>query len=574
MKTLFLSVLTILLAMNLTFGQDRITGKNFATRSEVIARHGMACTSQPLASQVAIDILKQGGKAIDAAIAANATLGLMEPTGNGIGGDLFAIVWDAESQELHGLNASGRSPKSLRLEYFKKHGYENIPSHGPLPVSVPGCVDGWFELHKKFGSMDMEQVLQPAISYAREGFPVSELIAYYWEINANYLQKFPGFEEIFMPSGEAPEKGEIFKNPYLANTLEKIAEGGRDVFYRGEIAKKIDAYMEKHAHKYMKGEKGEGGYLRYEDLASHRSEWVDPVSTSYRGYKVWELPPNGQGIAALQILNILEGFDIQSMGFGSKEHIHTFTEAKKLAFEDRAKYYADPDFADIPLDKLISKDYADKRRKQINPERAARSYPAGKLEKGNTIYLTVADDQGNMVSLIQSNYRGMGSGMTPGKLGFVLQDRGELFTLEEGHNNVYEPGKRPFHTIIPAFITKDDKPFMSFGVMGGSMQPQGHAQIVMNIIDFGMNLQEAGDAPRIRHGGSSQPTGEEMTNGGTLYLESGYDYPVVRELIKMGHDVEYTVGGFGGYQAIKYDPENGVYYGASESRKDGEAIGY
>ncbi|MBS3769202.1 MAG: gamma-glutamyltransferase [Bacteroidales bacterium] len=574
MKSLFLAILTIVLAMNVSFGQDRITGKNFATRSEVIARHGMACTSQPLASQVAIDILKNGGNAIDAAIAANATLGLMEPTGNGIGGDLFAIVWDADTEELYGLNASGRSPKSLKLEYFKKHGYESIPAHGPLPVSVPGCVDGWFELHEKFGSMSMEQVLQPAIGYAREGFPVSELIAYYWQINANYLQKFPGFEEIFMPGGKAPEKGEIFKNPYLANTLEKIAKGGRDVFYEGEIARKIDAYMEKHAPRYMKGEKGEGGYLRYEDLAAHQSEWVEPVSTTYRGYNVWELPPNGQGIAALQILNILEGFDIRSMGFGSKEHIHTFTEAKKLAFEDRAKFYADPDFANIPLEKLISKDYADQRRKLIDPGRASQSYPAGKLEQGNTIYLTVADEQGNMVSLIQSNYRGMGSGMTPGKLGFVLQDRGELFTLEEGHNNVYEPEKRPFHTIIPAFITKDGEPFMSFGVMGGSMQPQGHAQIVMNIVDFGMNLQESGDAPRIRHGGSSQPTGEEMTDGGTLYLESGYDYPVVRELIKTGHDVEYTVGGFGGYQAIKYDTENGVYYGASESRKDGQAIGY
>ncbi|MFW5945055.1 MAG: gamma-glutamyltransferase family protein, partial [Bacteroidota bacterium] len=373
---------------------------------------------------------------------------------------------------------------------------------------------------------------------------------------------------------EAPKKGEIFKNPYLANTLEKIAKGGRNVFYEGEIARKIDAYMKKHAPRYMKGEKGEGGYLRYEDLAAHNSEWVDPASATYRGYKVWELPPNGQGIAALQILNILEEFDIQSMGFGSKEHIHTFTEAKKLAFEDRAKFYADPDFADIPLEKLISEDYADQRRKLIDPGRASQSYPAGKLEKGNTIYLTVADDQGNMVSLIQSNYRGMGSGMTPGKLGFVLQDRGELFTLEEGHNNVYEPEKRPFHTIIPSFITKNGKPFMSFGVMGGSMQPQGHAQIVMNIVDFGMNLQEAGDAPRIRHGGSSQPTGEEMTDGGTLYLESGYDFPVIRKLIKMGHDVEHTVGGFGGYQAIKYDPENGIYYGASESRKDGVAIGY
>jgi len=574
MKNILLLTLTLIAFMNYASGQDRITGKNFATRSEVIAQHGMACTSQPLASQVAIDVLKSGGNAIDAAIAANATLGLMEPTGNGIGGDLFAIVWDAENQKLHGLNASGRSPKSLKMKYFKEHDYESIPALGPLPVSVPGTVDGWFELHQKFGSINMEKILQPAINYAREGFPVSEVIAYYWERNARYLQEYPGFEEIFMPGGSAPEKGEIFKNPYLANTLEKIAKGGRDVFYEGEIAKKIDAYMEEHAHKYMKGEKGEGGYLSYEDLSSHESEWVEPVSTDYRGYRVWELPPNGQGIAALQILNILEGYDISSMGYGSKEHIHYFTEAKKLAFEDRAKFYADMDFADVPVEKLISKEYAKKRREKINDNRAARNYPAGKLEAGETIYLTVADDEGNMVSLIQSNYRGMGSGMTPGKLGFVLQDRGELFTLEEGHNNVYEPGKRPFHTIIPSFVTKDGNPFMSFGVMGGSMQPQGHAQIVMNMIDFNMNLQEAGDAPRIRHGGSSQPTGEEMNDGGVINLESGFDYSVIRGLEKMRHDVQFSVGGYGGYQAIMYDAENDVYYGASESRKDGEAIGY
>ncbi|HMA62617.1 MAG TPA: gamma-glutamyltransferase family protein, partial [bacterium] len=452
--------------------------------------------------------------------------------------------------------------------------YEKIPAHGPLPVSVPGTVDGWFELHDRFGSLNMEKILKPAIDYARQGFPVSELIAYYWKINCHYLKKYPGFKEIFMPDGHAPQKGEIFKNPYLANTLEKIAEGGRDVFYKGEIAKNIDAYMKKYAPQYMRGEKGTGGFLSYEDLASHHSEWVEPVSADYRGYRVWELPPNGQGIAALQIFNILEGYDIQKMGFGSAQHIHTFVEAKKLAFEDRAKYYADPDFASVPVNKLISKNYADKRRKLIKPDQASDSYSAGKLKDGDTIYLTVADEQGNMISLIQSNYRGMGSGMTPGKLGFVLQDRGELFTLEEGHNNVYKPGKRPFHTIIPAFITRDGEPYMSFGVMGGSMQPQGHAQIVMNIIDFGMNLQEAGDAPRIRHGGSSQPTGSEMHDGGTVYLESGFDYQVIRQLIKMGHDVEFTVGGFGGYQAIMYDNKQEVYYGASESRKDGQASGY
>ena len=563
MKNTILLILTTYLGINYMCAQDRITGKTFATRSEVIAKHGMAATSQPLATQIALDILKKGGNAIDAAIAANAALGLMEPTGNGIGGDLFAIIWDAKTKKLYGLNASGRSPKSLTLEYFKEKGLTNVPSHGPLSVSVPGCVDGWFEMHKKFGSLKMTEILKPAIDYAREGFPVSELIAYYWNGNSLSLKDFPGFKEIYMPNGKAPQKGEIFKNPYLANTLEKIATGGRDVFYKGEIAKKIDEYM-----------KRQGGFLSYEDLASHTSEWIEPVSTNYRGYDVWELPPNGQGIAALQILNILELYDIAAMGFGSTEYLHLLTEAKKLAFEDRAKFYADMSFADVPVNELISKEYAQKRNELINPNRAARSYTPGQLEVSNTIYMTVADKFGNMVSLIQSNYRGMGSGMTPEGLGFVIQDRGELFTLEKGHANCYAPGKRPFHTIIPAFITKDGKPWISFGVMGGGMQPQGHVQIVVNIIDFGMNLQEAGDAPRMQHLGSSEPTGEKMTDGGTLVLESGIDYEVIRELLKKGHKIAYDLGGYGGYQAIMWDEKNGVYYGASESRKDGQASGY
>ena len=563
MKKSLISSILLLCVTHLLTGQDRIIGETFTTRSEVIARNGMACTSQPLATQAALDILKAGGNAIDAAIAANAVLGLVEPVSNGIGGDLFAIVWDAETEQLYGLNASGRSPRSLTLDYFKENGYEKIPYYGPLPVSVPGCVDGWFELHDRFGSMEMSDILLPAIEYAREGFPVTEVIAYYWERNARALARFPHVEEVYMPGGNAPAKGEIFKNPYLAETMEKIAQGGRDAFYKGEIARTIDAFM-----------KEQGGFLSYEDLAGHRSEWVEPVSSDYRGYDIWELPPNGQGIAALQILNILEGYDIAGMGYGSPEYIHHFVEAKKLAFEDRAKYYADPDFNDIPVDELISKEYAARRRALINPERASRQLPAGDPEKGNTIYLTVADKHGNMVSLIQSNYLGMGSGMCPPGLGFILQDRGELFTLEEGHFNVYEPGKRPFHTIIPAFITKDGKPFMSFGVMGGAMQPQGHAQIVVNMIDFGMNLQEAGDAPRIRHTGSSQPTGQVMTDGGTVYLESWIPYETIRELTRMGHTIQYTVGGFGGYQAIMKDRENGVYYGASESRKDGQAAGY
>ena len=544
---------------------DRVTGRAFASRSQVIAQHAMAATSHPLATQIALDILQAGGSAVDAAIAADAALGLMEPTGSGIGGDLFAIVWDSKTKKLYGLNASGRSPESLTLDYFRKNGYETIPPYGPLPVTVPGCVDGWFELHDKFGKLDMKKVLAPAIRYAQEGFPLTDLIAFYWGLSVPRLSKWPGFSDTFAPNGHAPREGEIFKNPRLANTYEKLAERGRDEFYKGEIARKIDAYM-----------KENGGFLSYEDLAKHSSTWVEPVSTNYRGYDVWELPPNGQGIAALQMLNILEQYDFSQIEFGSPEHVHLFVEAKKLAFEDRAKYYSDMDFNDVPVAELISKPYAAERKKLIDPDHAANRYDAGNpaLESGETVYLTVADGDGNMVSLIQSNYRGMGSGMTPGDLGFVLQDRGELFDLTPGRFNTYAPGKRPFHTIIPAFITKDGKPWISFGVMGGSMQPQGHVQIVMNLIDFGMNLQEAGDAPRIRHGGSSQPTGSRMTDGGWVYLESGFPMETKRELTLMGHRIRTDVGGYGGYQAIMWDETNGVYHGASESRKDGQAAGY
>lgn len=562
MKNLVLLILTICWSMKI-FAQDRITGLPFATRSEVIAQHGMACTSQPLATQVALDILKAGGNAVDAAIAANAVLGLVEPVGNGIGGDLFAIVWDAKTQKLYGLNASGRSPYDLTFDYFKKNGITRIPSFGPLSVSVPGCVDGWSELHKKFGKLPFSDLLKPAINYAKEGFPLSEVIAYYWNSNSIKLQKYAGFKEIYMPNGKAPAKGEVFKNPYLASTLEKIAAGGRDAFYKGEIAQKIVDYM-----------KEQGGFLSMRDLADHHSDWVEPVTTNYRGYDVWELPPNGQGTAVLQQLNMLENFDIAKMGFGSAAYIHTFVETKKLAFEDRAKYYADPDFNKIPIEKLISKSYAKERLKLLDNARAAKSYPPGNLEQGNTIYMTTADKDGNMVSLIQSNYRGMGSGMTPGKLGFVLQDRGEMFIIDSTHMNRYEPHKRPFHTIIPAFITKDGKPFISFGLMGGSMQPQGHVQMVVNLVDFGMNLQEAGDAPRICHEGSSEPTGETMTDGGVVYLESGLPYETIRQLLGKGHLVQYTNGIYGGYQAIKWDAKNKVYFGASESRKDGQAAGY
>ena len=559
-KLLFLSTLLSTITL---FSQDRITGEIFATRSEVIAQNGMVATSHPLASQIGIDILKGGGNAIDAAIAANAALGLMEPTGNGIGGDLFAIIWIEKEKKLYGLNASGRSPENLTLEYFKENNFKSIPAYGPLPVSVPGCVDGWFELHNKFGKIKMRDILNPTIKYAEDGFPVTELVSYYMDVASDNFKDFPNFKETYFIDDSTPKKGQVFKNPDLANTLRTIVKSGKKGFYEGEIAHRIANFVQ-----------DQGGFLSYDDLKNHKSEWIEPVSTNYRGFDVWELPPNGQGIAALQILNLLEGYDIRSMGFGSADYIHHFVEAKKIAFADRAKYYADMEFNEIPVKYLISKEYADIRRKDINSENSASTVSPGNIENGDTIYLTTADSEGNMVSLIQSNYRGMGSGMVPKGLGFMLQDRGELFSLDENHFNVYAPKKRPFHTIIPAFITKDGNPFISFGLMGGAMQPQGHAQIVINIIDFDMNLQEAGDAPRIRHQSNQQPTGGEMTDGGELALEKGFDYKQIRELMKKGHSVIYDLGSFGGYQAIMIDYINKVYFGASESRKDGSAIGY
>jgi len=547
--------------------QDRITGRPWATRSEVIAQNGMVCTSHPLAGQVALDILKKGGTAIDASIAANACLGLMEPTGCGIGGDLFAIVWDAKTQKLHGLNASGRSPKALTRAYFLEKGLTSIPAYGPLPVTVPGCVDGWFELHRRFGKLPMREVLQPAIGYAEQGFPVTELIAYYLQASARRFADYPNFRETYTLGGKAPEKGDVFRNPALANTYRLLAEKGRDEYYKGSIARAIAGFLRE-----------QGGFLALDDLAAHRSEWIDPVSVNYRGYDVWELPPNGQGIAALQMLNILEGYEFKPEDYGTARHIHLFSEAKKLVFEDRAKYYADPEFAKTPLRELLSKEYAASRRALISPDRSATRVAAGDPFANNTIYLTVADREGNMISLIQSNYRGMGSGMVPPGLGFMLHDRGELFSLDSAHANVFAPGKRPFHTIIPAFVTKDGQPFLSFGVMGGDFQPLGHVQIVMNLVDFGMNLQEAGDAPRLDHqAGNSDPTGAatgSSSGGGQILLESGFSYETIRQLLQMGHRVGYTLGSYGGYQAIRWDPARRVYFGASESRKDGGAVGY
>ena len=564
MKKSSLFILFLFWSLILT-AQDRITGESFATRSEVLAQNGMVATSHPLATQIGLDVLKNGGNAIDAAIAANAALGLMEPTGCGIGGDLFAIVWDGKTKKLYGLNASGRSPKNLSLAYFEERKMKKIPSHGPLPVSVPGAVDGWFELHKKFGSKPMTEILAPSIDYAKKGFPLTELIAWYMHRTVPFFesQGFPNIEDTYKTQngGRLPKEGELYRNEYLANTYQKIAVGGRDAFYKGEIAKTIEKFI-----------KEQGGFLSAKDLAAHKSEWVEPVSINYRGYDVWELPPNGQGIAALQMLKILEGYDFSNISFGSPEHLHLFTEAKKLAFEDRAKYYADMDFAKVPVKELLSDDYANARRKLIDEQ--AGTYAAGEISAGETIYMTVADREGTLVSLIQSNYRGMGSGMAPPKLGFMLQDRGELFSLKRGQANTYEPGKRPFHTIIPAFVTKNGKPFVSFGVMGGDFQPMGHTQIVMNLIDFGMNLQEAGDAPRWDHTGGASPIGRETHDTGLIRVESAIPYPTVRGLLDRGHKIGIARGVYGGYQAILWDAENKVYHGASESRKDGQAAGY
>jgi len=575
-KPLTLALLALLIVgLRLDAQIDRITGKNFATRSEVLARHGMVCTSVPAATQVGVEILKRGGSAVDAAIAANATLGLMEPVSNGIGGDLFAIVYSAKENKLYGINGSGRSPLGLSYDQMKaelaKLHRETISPTGMLPISVPGTVDAWAELHKKFGKLKLSDDLAPAIRYAEEGFPVTDLIAYYWAFGPRLYQGLPGaFLETYTLDGKGrtPAKGDIFKNPALANTLRLIGERGRDVFYKGEIADRIDAFMQ-----------ANGGFLRKIDFEKHASTWVEPVSVNYRGYDVFELPPNGQGIAALQILNILEGFDLRAMGRNSPETLHTMIEAKKIAWADRAKFYADPDFAKIPLTGLLSKSYATERRKLIDPNRAVKNVEAGNpaLDQGDTIYMCTADDAGNMVSLIQSNYRGMGSGIVVPGLGFMFQDRGELFSMDPQHANVYAPGKRPFHTIIPGFVMKDGKPWEAFGVMGGGMQPQGHVQVLTNQIDFGLNVQEAGDASRWQHEGDNEPTGEKMTaSGGYVEVESGIPYETVRELRKKGHNVRFDVGGYGGYQAIKVEMHDGqrVYVGASESRKDGMAAGY
>ncbi|HZF27535.1 MAG TPA: gamma-glutamyltransferase family protein [Gammaproteobacteria bacterium] len=561
-------------------------GQRFATRSVVMGRRGMVATSHPLATEIGVDTLRRGGSAVDAAIAANAALGLMEPTGCGIGGDLFAIVRDAGTGRLFGLNATGRSPRALTLDHFERLGLKHVPDGGPLSVSVPGAVDGWFELHARFGTLPVRELLAPAIGYGRDGFPVSEVIARDWAAGAGAVREYAGFDAVFLSDGRAPRAGETFRNPRLADAYELLSSGGRDAFYRGPIAEAVHDYLG-----------ARGGYLRRDDFAAHRSTWVEPVSTGYRGWEVFELPPNGQGIAVLQMLNLLEGYDLPSLEWGGAEHLHLLIEAKKLAFEDRARFYADPEFAAVPVDALISKEYAARRRAAIDPRQAARAPEHGdptQLRGGDTVYLAAADGRGTMVSLIQSNYLGFGSGMTIERFGFGLQSRGSSFALEAGHPNVYEPGKRPFHTIIPGFAIRQEQgaeALLAFGVMGAAMQPQGQVQVLSNMIDFGMNPQEAGDAPRVRHEGSTEPTGgARMRDGGIVYVEPGIAAESLEGLRALGHRVDATAmdggsaasagahsplavgGAFGGYQAILLD--RGVYHGASESRKDGHAAGY
>jgi gamma-glutamyltranspeptidase / glutathione hydrolase len=540
--------------------RDKLNARN-QNRSTVVCSGGIVATSQPLASMAGVDVLKAGGNAVDAAVAANAMLSLVEPMSCGPGGDLFAILWNEKEQKLFGLNASGRSPYDWSLDDARALGLKRIDPHSPLSWSVPGCVSGWETLLKRFGTREFAQVLEPTINYGKAGFPVSPVIARGWSVNP---EKAPWMASTFMPDGKPIRFGNVFKNPDLARFFEIIAAGGSEAFYRGEVAERIAKFS-----------KQRGGKLAIRDFSRHESDWVDPVSANYRGYDVWELPPNGQGIAALQILNMLATFEIGDLQPNSAEHLHLFIEAKKLAFEDRAVYYADMDFADVPLAQLISKEYAKERAALIDPRRAATEVAPGRLRSGaDTVYLTAADKDGNMISLIQSIYHGWGSRFVPDGLGFCLQNRGVLFSLDPKHLNRLEPHKRPFHTIIPAFMTRDGRPVFSFGVMGGDVQPQGHAQVAMNLIDFGMSVQQAGEQPRAVHFESSTPTGSKMVAGGSVGLERHIPESVRNKLAAMGHKIKKGSGAWGGYQGIWREEDPRRYFGGSDPRKDGCAMGY
>lgn len=543
----------------------RPTGSSGQSRSVVIAAHGMVATSHPLAALAGLDVLKHGGNAADAAIATNAVLGVVEPMSCGIGGDLFVMYWDAKTEKLYGLNGSGRSPYALSREVFRKKNLSQIPEHGPLSWSVPGCVAGWEDLRSRFGTRKLAELLAPAITYAEGGFPVAEVIASHWQGAEGALRRWPSSAATYLMQGRAPRRGEIFRNPQLANTYRKIAEGGANAFYRGDIAERLVKFSQE-----------VGGYFSARDFADHRSDWVEPVSTHYRGYDVWELPPNGQGITVLQMLNLLEGYDLNALGPKNPEYLHLLVEAKKLAYADRARFYSDPAFGKPPVAELISKPYANGRRKLISAERAQRVVPPGSplLAKGDTVYLCVVDKDRNCCSMIQSNFAGFGSGIAAADLGFALQNRGALFALDADHPNRLEPHKRPFHTIIPAMATRGGKPWFIFGVVGGDMQPQGQVQVLVNMIDFGMNVQQAGDSARVYHSGSATPTGlEGDPHGGTVALEPGFSDEVLDALKRKGHHVTRGLA-FGGYQGILIDREHGTLHGGSEPRNDGCAVGY
>ncbi|MEO8521370.1 MAG: gamma-glutamyltransferase [Acidobacteriota bacterium] len=543
---------------------DRPAANPRSTRSVVMARNGLIATSQPLASAAGLRVLQQGGNAFDAAVTAAAVLAVVEPTMNGAGGDLFALVYDAKAKQVRALNASGRAPARATPDEFHRRGLDAIPYRGELSVSVPGVVDGWAELLARYGTIPLSRALEPAIGYARDGYAVSEIIANQWKDAEPLLARDSAAAATFLPGGHSPAAGEVFSNPDLAATLEQIARGGRDAFYKGPIAKAIaDDMRQRH------------GLLTEADFAANHPDWVEPISTTYRGYDVLELPPNTQGVVALEMLNILEGFDLRAMGQNSAAYLHLLVEAKRMAFADRDAWLADA--GSVPaaaLTRMLSKDYAAERRKQFDADHAAADYQPLSLPgssqipeehpqaHGDTIYMTVADRDGNVVSLIQSIFEAFGSGIVAGRTGIVLHNRGALFTLQPGHPNIIAPGKRPFHTLVPAMVLKDRRPWLSFGVMGGDMQPQGHVQVLLNLIDFGMNIQEAGEAPRFRHSAAG------------LALESAISPEARFGLSRRGHSIVTQIGMFGGFQGILFDQRSGVMMGGSDPRKDGLAIGY
>jgi len=557
--------MTILISLLVAFDGGMVS----TAKTPAVAKTGMVAACHPAAVEAGLKILQAGGNAVDAAIAVNAMLCVVEPMSCGIGGDLFAIVWDAKTQKLYGLNASGRSPYAASIKAYRDLGHQKVPEMGALAVSVPGCVDGWDQLRQRFGTMSFAQTIGPAVEAAEKGHVVPPVIGRAWRSAERSMKRDPDAAATFLlPNGRAPGTGGTMTNNRLASTFKKIIAGGRDAYYKGPVAEKIVAAL-----------KAKGGLFETRDFAEHTSSWVDPISTDYRGVQVWQLPPNGQGLAVLEILNILAGFDVKKMGFGSAEFAHLFIEAKKLAYADRAAYYADMEFEkNLPVAELAARAYGDRQRKRIDPNKAALEVEPGdpRLSTSETTYFTVVDKDRNAVSMIQSNYMGFGSGVIAGDLGFMFQNRGALFSLDEKHPNRLEPHKRPFHTIIPGMATKNGKPWFSFGVMGGDMQPQGHVQVLVNLIDFGMDPQAAGAAPRIRHDGSSSPTGEIMKDGGKVFVEPDVPQAVVDSLIRKGHDVARRPpsASFGGFQGIMIDEKTGNLIGGSETRKDGFAKGY